>query len=206
MTTIALFLTAAYLAGGIPFGLFLTRWHKGIDIRDHGSGNIGATNVRRTAGNALGALTLTGDMLKGCLPVLAAHWLLPAGHPGFEAVQTAAAVAAFCGHLFPLGLGFKGGKGVATAAGAYLAIAPMAILGILLVFLAGLAASRRVSVGSLTAALGLPICVALTTRSMALTLGALVIAVGIFARHEANIERILDGSEPRLFNYQSSNS
>lgn len=199
MTTIALLLTAAYLAGGIPFGLLLTRWRKGIDIRHHGSGNIGATNVRRIAGNALGALTLAGDMLKGYLPVLAVPWLLPANHPGLEAALAATAVAAFCGHLFPVGLGFNGGKGVATAAGAYLAISPLAILGILLVFLTGLAASRRVSVGSLTAALGLPLCVALATCSSALTLGALVIAVGIVARHGENIERLLAGQEPALF-------
>ncbi len=199
ITTIALFFTAAYLAGGIPFGLLLTRWRKGIDIRDHGSGNIGATNVRRIAGNTLGTLTLVGDMLKGFLPVWAVQWIIPAGHPGFEAALGAVAVAAFCGHLFPAGLGFNGGKGVATAAGAYLAISPPAILGVLLAFGVGLVASRRVSVGSLTAAAGLPIGVAMTTRSVALTIGALVITLGILARHQANIERILAGSEPKLF-------
>lgn len=199
ITTIALFLTAAYLAGGIPFGLLFTRWRKGIDIRDHGSGNIGATNVRRMAGNTLGTLTLACDILKGFLPVWAVHWIIPAGHPGFEATLAAVAVAAFCGHLFPVGLGFRGGKGVATAAGAYLAISPLAILGVLLAFGGGLATSRRVSVGSLTAAVGLPICVALITCSVALTIGALVIALGILARHQANMERILAGSEPKLF-------
>ena len=199
MTTIALLLTAAYLAGGIPFGLLLTRWHRGFDIRDHGSGNIGATNVRRIAGNALGALTLAGDLMKGFLPVCAVPWIMPAGHPGLEAAMAAVAVAAFCGHLFPVGLGFKGGKGVATAAGAYLAISPPAILGVLLAFGMGLAASRRVSVGSLAAAVALPICVAMTTRSGALTIGALVVALGILFRHKENIERILAGSEPRLF-------
>jgi glycerol-3-phosphate acyltransferase PlsY len=199
ITTIALFLTAAYLAGGIPFGLLFTRWRKGIDIRDHGSGNIGATNVRRMAGNTLGTLTLAGDILKGFLPVWAVHWIIPAGHPGFEAALAAVAVAAFCGHLFPVVLGFSGGKGVATAAGAYLAISPLAILGVLLAFGMGLMASRRVSVGSLTAAVVLPIGVAMTTCSVALTIGALVITLGILARHQANIERILAGREPKLF-------
>lgn len=199
MTTIALLLTAAYLAGGVPFGLLLTRWRKGIDIRDHGSGNIGATNVRRTAGNTLGTLTLAGDMLKGFIPVLAVQWFFASGHPGFESALAAVAVAAFCGHLFPICLSFQGGKGVATAAGAYLAISPLAILGILLTFGVGLTASRRVSVGSLSAAFSLPIYVAVTTRSVALTLGALVIALGIFARHRENVERLLIGKEPALF-------
>jgi acyl phosphate:glycerol-3-phosphate acyltransferase len=199
MTTIALFLLAAYLLGSLPFGLLLTRWRRGIDIRDHGSGNIGATNVRRIAGNPLGSLTLAGDMAKGFLPVAAVPWLLPSGHPGMAATMAAAALAAFCGHLFPIGLGFRGGKGVATAMGAYLAVSPVAILGVLLAFALGLGLSRRVSVGSLTAALALPFCVALTTHCLALTLGAILIAVGIFARHTGNIERMLAGKEPRLF-------
>jgi acyl phosphate:glycerol-3-phosphate acyltransferase len=199
MTTIALFLLAAYLVGGIPFGLLLTRWRRGIDIREHGSGNIGATNVRRIAGNALGLLTLTGDMAKGFLPVAAVPWLLAPGHPGIAAATATAALAAFCGHLFPIGLGFRGGKGVATAMGACLAISPMAIVGVLLAFGLGLGVSRRVSVGSLTAAAALPFCVALTTHSPALTIGALLIAVGIFARHRGNLERVVAGEEPRLF-------
>jgi glycerol-3-phosphate acyltransferase PlsY len=199
MTTVALLLLAAYLIGGIPFGLLLTRWRKGIDIRDYGSGNIGATNVRRIAGNALGLLTLVGDMAKGFLPVMAALWLMPADHPGRAATMAAAALAAFCGHLFPIGLGFRGGKGVATAMGAYLAVAPLAIIGVLLAFGLGLGLSRRVSVGSLTAAAALPLFVALTTHCLALTIGALLIAIGIFARHTGNLERVMAGTEPKLF-------
>jgi acyl phosphate:glycerol-3-phosphate acyltransferase len=199
MTTIALFFLAAYLIGSIPFGLLLTRWRKGIDIRAHGSGNIGATNVRRIAGNALGGLTLAGDMAKGFLPVAAVPWLLPAGHPGTAATVAATALAAFCGHLFPIGLGFRGGKGVATAMGACLAISPLAILGVLAAFGLGLGLSRRVSMGSLAAAAALPLSIALKTHAPALTIGALLIAVGIFARHRENIERVLAGKEPRLF-------
>jgi glycerol-3-phosphate acyltransferase PlsY len=199
MTSTALLFIAAYMVGGIPFGLLLTRWRRGIDIRAHGSGNIGATNVRRTAGNALGALTLLGDILKGFLPVTAVPLLVPPDHPAHAAALTGAAVAAFCGHLFPIGLGFRGGKGVATAGGAYLAVAPMAVFGALIAFGLGLAASRRISVGSLTAALALPPCVALATHSLALTLGAIIIAMGIWARHRENVERLLVGKEPRLF-------
>jgi glycerol-3-phosphate acyltransferase PlsY len=199
MTTIALFLLAAYLMGGIPFGLLLTRWCKGIDIRAYGSGNIGATNVRRIAGNTLGGLTLAGDMAKGFLPVAAVPYLLPAGHPGMSAALAAAALAAFCGHLFPIGLGFRGGKGVATAMGAYLAVSPLAIIGVLMAFGLGLGISRRVSMGSLAAASALPFCVAWTTHSPAPIIGALVIATGIFARHRGNLERVVAGEEPRLF-------
>lgn len=199
MTTTALFLLAAYLLGGIPFGLLLTRWFKGIDIRALGSGNIGATNVRRNAGNTLGALTLLGDLAKGYLPVTAVALLLPNGHPGMAAAMAATAVAAFCGHLFPLTLGFRGGKGVATAGGAYLAIAPAALLGVLAAFGLGLGISRRVSVGSLAAACALPLCVALATGSRPLSVGAVIIAVGIVARHRENIERLILGKEPALF-------
>jgi glycerol-3-phosphate acyltransferase PlsY len=199
MTSTALLFVAAYLLGGIPFGLLLTRWCNGIDIRTHGSGNIGATNVRRTAGNTLGVLTLVGDMLKGFVPVAAVPLLVPVNHPAHAAALAATAAAAFCGHLFPVGLGFRGGKGVATAAGAFLAVAPTAILGVLLAFGLGLALSRRVSVGSLTAALALPLCVALATHCLALILGATLIAMGIGARHHENIERLLAGKEPRVF-------
>jgi acyl phosphate:glycerol-3-phosphate acyltransferase len=199
MTTITLYLLTAYLLGGLPFGLLLTRWSKGIDIRDYGSGNIGATNVRRIAGNTLGGLTLAGDMAKGFLPVISVHWFLPADHPAVAATLAAAALAAFCGHLFPMGLGFSGGKGVATAMGAYLAISPLAILGVLMAFGLGLGLSRRVSLGSLTASAALPFCVAWTTHCPALTVGALLIAVGIFARHRGNLERVMAGKEPRLF-------
>jgi glycerol-3-phosphate acyltransferase PlsY len=199
MTTVVLLFIVAYLLGSIPFGLLLTRWRSGIDIRSHGSGNIGATNVRRTGGNALGALTLVGDMLKGYLPVALVPFIVPTGHPAHAAALAGTAVAAFCGHLFPVFIGFKGGKGVATAGGAYLALAPMAIVGVLIAFGLGLGMSRRVSVGSLAAASALPVCAALATHSAALTLAALVIAVGIGAGHRENLERLMAGKEPRLF-------
>ena len=198
MTTIALLFGSAYLLGSVPVGLLLTRWHKGIDIRGHGSGNIGATNVRRVAGNTLGSLTLLGDMAKGYLPVAAAQWLVPALHPGAPAAVAATAVAAFCGHLFPIALGFRGGKGVATALGATLAISPPAMIGVLLAFGVGLGLSRRVSVGSLTAAATLPGWVLWGTASWALSIGALIIAVGIAVRHWENIERLVAGREPPL--------
>ena len=139
----------------------------------------GSSARARTASASKGAM--------GC--GLAPSWAADAG----------TAVAAFCGHLFPVFISFKGGKGVATAGGAYLAVAPVAIVGVLIAFGLGLGMSRRVSVGSLAAASALPACVAFATHSPALTLAALVIAVGIGARHRENIERLLAGKEPRLF-------
>ena len=129
MGSVAL-VVVAYLIGSIPVGILLSKL-KGKDPRQVGSGNIGATNVMRTAGKALGVITLLGDILKGFLPVMFA---LREGFP--EYLVVVAGFAAFIGHLFPLFLGFKGGKGVATAVGVYLALSPFAVLGSFVVFVA----------------------------------------------------------------------
>ena len=143
----------AYALGSIPSGLVLTRVFTSIDIRKTGSGNIGATNVRRMAGNLLGALTLIGDMLKGALPVFMSIALLW-GEAGdiSEIITALVAFSAFAGHLFPLYLKFKtGGKGVATAFGCFLIISPLAVLLALILFVVVVKVSRRVSAGSLAA-------------------------------------------------------
>ena len=189
----------AYLTGAIPFGLVLTRCFTPVDIRRHGSGNIGATNVRRTAGNLLGALTLCGDVLKGALPVyLALHWL-PATLTGRDIYLALVALSAFGGHLYPLYLRFKdGGKGVATAAGCFLVLSPLATIVALLVFTLGVCWYNRVSVGSLLAAAVLPLAVWETTRAVALTGCAALITALIIYRHRANIIRLLAGREPEI--------
>jgi glycerol-3-phosphate acyltransferase PlsY len=190
----------AYLLGSIPFGLVLTRLFTSVDIRKTGSGNIGATNVRRLAGNLLGFLTLLGDVLKGALPVLLAVALLR-GEPGElpRSITAAVACSAFAGHLFPIYLGFKtGGKGVATALGGCLVISPLAVLVFLVCFIGVVKITRRVSVGSLAGTVVLVPAVWLTTGSEAFLFGTLLMAGFIFIRHRENIQRIVAGTEATI--------
>ena len=189
----------AYLLGSIPFGLVLTRLFTDIDIRKAGSGNIGSTNVRRLAGTPLGVLTLIGDVAKGAVPVALAQTLPPPSLLSRDVFLSLVVLAAFCGHLFPAYTGMKnGGKGVATAAGCLAVISPVAVLAALAVFLLAALAGNRVSVGSLAAAVTLPPALWWTTSSVAFTACALVLAVGIFIRHRANIRRLIDGTEPTI--------
>ncbi len=186
---------AAYLVGSIPSGLLLARRWGGVDVRRRGSGNIGATNVARVAGARLGAVTLAADLLKGWLPAWTASRLAPE-EPAWAA---AAALLAFLGHLFPLFTRFReGGKGVATAAGAFLALAPGAVAAGGAVFALVFAAGRRVSAASLAAALTLPAAAWLTGRPPVVWLGAGVIAALIFWRHAGNIRRLIAGTEPKF--------
>jgi acyl phosphate:glycerol-3-phosphate acyltransferase len=189
----------AYLLGSVPWGLILTRMFTTVDIRRQGSGNIGANNVRRVAGTPLGLLTLAGDLLKGAAPVYLAlrlSGLDPILKAGFVSVV---ALAAFVGHLFPLYLKLKGGgKGVATAAGCFLVISPVSILAALVVFLLIVCWSRRVSAGSLSAAVALPVAVWWSLRSPVYSGCALLMAVLIVLRHKDNIRRLIIGSEPAI--------
>lgn len=190
----------AYLLGSIPFGLVLTRLFTSIDIRKTGSGNIGATNVRRMAGNLLGFLALLGDVLKGAFPVFLTLAVFRGEAPAFaEGITACVAAAAFSGHLFPVYLGFKtGGKGVATALGGCLVISPPAVLFCLLFFVGVVKITRRVSAGSLVAATALVPAVWLTTASVAYLAGSLFMAVFIFIRHRENLKRLLSGTEPTI--------
>jgi len=191
----------AYAAGSIPFGLVIARlWGVG-DIRNYGSGNIGATNVRRTAGSLPGALTLLGDALKGCGPVWLAGviWPVPLA-PGGQFFLGLVAACAFAGHLYPLYLGGrKGGKGVATALGALLALSPLSLVVTLLVFVMTVCWTNRASAASLAAAAAMPLVVWQTSGSRPLTGWVLLMALGIAARHRANLRRLLRGTEPPLW-------
>jgi len=189
----------AYLLGSIPFGLIFTRLFTSTDIRSSGSGNIGATNVARTAGKLLGAATLAGDMLKGAVPVWIAVAL--AGKQGDwpEFFVSLVAFSSFAGHLFPLYMRFKGGgKGVATAAGCFFVISPVAGVVAVLMFTLMICLTRRVSVGSLSAAAILPLAMWKSTQSDLFTGCAGVVALAIFLRHRENIARLAKGEEPRL--------
>ena len=182
----------AYLVGAIPCGLLLVRRFTRVDLRQEGSGNIGATNVARTGGPALGLATLAADTIKALLPVWAA-----AAWTASPVTPVAAAVAAVLGHTYPIYSRFRGGgKGVATTLGGFLGIAPQAVLWAALVFLAAALVSRRASVGSLAAALALPVAVVLTTGAWMAAAGAAAAATLIFVRHADNLRRLRAGTEP----------
>ncbi len=197
----------AYLVGGIPFGLLVGKWAKGVDVREHGSRNIGATNVGRVCGWGWGVLVLALDGMKGFAPV---WWLAPAmaGALGADASSAraagpAAGLAAILGHLAPPALGFKGGKGVATSAGVFLALAPVTTAIAASVFALVVALFRMVSLGSVLAALALPVAYVLRPPEGATLPDAVLALCGVAAalvvlRHRENLRRIAAGTEPRL--------
>jgi glycerol-3-phosphate acyltransferase PlsY len=183
----------AFALGSIPFGLILVRL-RGVDIRTVGSGNIGATNVLRSQGKALGILTLGLDLVKGLAPVLLALRVAP--EPPW--VVPATAVAAVLGHCFSPWLRGRGGKGVATGLGVFLGMAPLATLVVLAAFIAVVARTRYVSLGSIVAALGMPVAVAAMGYPWPAAVAAAVTGVVITARHRDNVVRLLKGRESRL--------
>jgi acyl phosphate:glycerol-3-phosphate acyltransferase len=187
-----LLISLGYVVGSLPTGVLLAR-RVGIEVQSAGSGNIGATNVARTAGRILGVLTLVGDLLKGLLPVLLARALGEGA-----AVQGAVAVAAIAGHAFSIFLRFGGGKGVATGFGALLALGSVAALPALGVFVLVVAGSRIVSLASLSAAASAPVFLWLLDHPPAVIASAVVISALIFSRHHENIRRLLAGIEGRF--------
>ena len=183
----------AYLLGSVPTGLLLARIVGGVDIRTAGSGNIGATNVYRTLGRKVGVMTLIGDCLKGLLPVmiagqlhLAEPWLLAVG------------LAAFLGHVFTIFLKFKGGKGVATALGVFLGVAPLAVLIVLGIFILVVLVTRYISLGSILAAATMPLAVWLLGASQQKCAMTAVIAFIVIVKHHENIRRLLAGAESKF--------
>ena len=193
MLQIILILTLAYLLGSIPFSLIIARLFKGIDIRNHGSGNIGATNVLRTVGKKEAALALIADILKGVLPVLFTVFVLE------EIWIAATAVFVVLGHVFPIFAGFKGGKGVATSLGALIVIIPAGVIVSLIVWFLVLIVFRYASLASISAAIALPaICWGLTTP-LAFTAAASINAVIIILKHTGNIKRLITGTENKVF-------
>jgi acyl phosphate:glycerol-3-phosphate acyltransferase len=189
----------AYLLGSIPFGLLFTRLFGGGDVRKSGSGNIGATNVARVAGPLAALLTLLFDIAKGALPVWVAARLT-----GESATwMMAAALAALVGHCFPIWLKFRGGKGVATAAGAFLVLCPPALLGSMILFLLVLFFWRYVSLASISAAAAMPLLIYILwaphhAPPLIVTFGALAAAAIIIYKHDANIQRLVQGEESKF--------
>jgi glycerol-3-phosphate acyltransferase PlsY len=191
----ALILLGAYLLGGIPFGYLLVRMKTGRDVRGMGSGNIGATNVLRTTSRTLGVITLLLDIAKGYLAVWAAG-RLTAGSPVW---MSAAALAVMAGHAFPIFLRFQGGKAVASFVGAFLCLTPLALVvavGILVVVVAW---KRYISLGSIMAAVALPLAAWLVSRAAPPVVAAAAIAGAfIIWRHKENIARLRAGNENAL--------
>lgn len=201
MQNVIFILVTSYLLGSIPFGYLLVRIFRGEDVRRSGSGNIGATNVSRKS-PALGAFTLLLDAAKGFFAVEIA-----AAYPGFGAsdvrihrLMAASALFAIIGHMFPVWLGFRGGKGVATALGAFLRLAPIALLVAIAIFILTVLVSRRISLGSIVTAALFPTIVWLLNLSRDPLVLLLVgtAALLIIARHYPNILRLLSGEEPKF--------
>jgi len=190
---------ASYLLGSIPFGVLLTWLFGGGDVRKSGSGNIGATNVVRVAGPLPGILTLLFDVAKGA----AAVWL--AGRVSNESAtwMMIAALAVLLGHCFPVWLKFRGGKGVATAAGAFLVLCPPALIGSLILFLLVVFFWRYVSLASISAAASMPLLIYFLwaphhAPPPLVTFGALAAAAIIVYKHDGNIQRLVQGEEPKF--------
>jgi glycerol-3-phosphate acyltransferase PlsY len=199
-----LIILLAYLIGSIPFGYLIVRLHSGADIRQTGSGGTGATNVSRRAGKAAGLLTLVLDAAKGVLAVfLARLWLSPDGKLTWPVGL--AALAVIVGHVFPVWLRFRGGKGVATGAGVLLMLVPFAVVAAGILFLAVASLTRYVSLASILAAAAVPIIVWVQlefyqTRTDGETLVAFTVcaALLIIFAHRSNIERLTKGTETRF--------
>jgi acyl phosphate:glycerol-3-phosphate acyltransferase len=197
VATLILALTG-YLLGSIPFGLIFAKTLGGKDVREHGSGNIGATNVSRVVGPVAGILTLFMDTAKGA----AAVWLAARLSEDAAIAMMFAGIAALLGHCFPVWLKFRGGKGVATALGVYLALCPLAALVAVVLFVLVVAFWRYVSLGSLSAAAAMPLLTYILwapghAPPLVITLGTLFAAVLIFYKHDANLQRLVDGTEPK---------
>ena len=189
----------AYILGSIPFGLILAKLFGGTDVRKGGSGNIGATNVARVVGPLAGILTLILDVAKGSVVVLLAARL----SQDSATWMMIAALAALAGHCFPIWLKFKGGKGVATAAGMFLVLCPLAFLGSVILFVLVVTFWRYVSLASISAAAAMPLLMYFLwaprhAPPLVITFGSLAAAVLIVCKHAGNIRRLVQGVEPKF--------
>lgn len=196
--TLIVVLIVAYLIGSIPFGYLIVRKKVGADIRETGSGGTGATNVSRRAGKAAGILTLVLDALKGSVAVLIARVVAGPSLSG-EWLIAAAAIAVIVGHIFPVWLRFRGGKGVATGVGVFLVIAPIALLCAGVLFIALVAFTRYVSLGSIVAAATIPLFLwFVVAAARPVLIAAIVVAALIIFAHRGNIGRLARGVESRI--------
>jgi len=192
LETVLLASAASYLIGAVPFGLLFARWLTGKDPRAHGSGNIGATNAMRTGGKKVGALTLLADILKGTIPVAAAI-----AFESEELLIAAVALSAFIGHIFPVYLKFRGGKGVATMFGVIIPWMPWVAIGSFLIWFIIFRATRYVSLASMIAGFTLPLLAWFQDMSIEAIALCLLLGGLMTARHYSNIRRLWVGTEPK---------
>jgi glycerol-3-phosphate acyltransferase PlsY len=183
----------SYLIGSVPTGIIVAKILGAPDPRTVGSGNIGATNVGRAAGKTAGIITLVGDILKGVLITLFAFYAF-----GSPVAVSLAGFSVFLGHLFPVFLKFKGGKGVATALGIFLSIAPLQAVVALAIFAAIVAIFRYVSLGSMISAASLPVLLSLSESTIEYVILSALIAIFIIFRHSDNIKRLIQGTENKV--------
>jgi acyl phosphate:glycerol-3-phosphate acyltransferase len=182
----------AYLIGSIPFGYLIVRTTGRGDVRQTGSGGTGATNVSRRAGKTAGVLTLILDALKGAIAVLIAT------RAGDSSLIAVAVIAVIVGHIFPVWLGFRGGKGVATAVGVFVVLAPLALMCAAIVFLIVFLLTRYVSLGSMTAMASVPLMVSPNGLTSPIFLTSVAAAALVIFAHRANISRLINGTEPKF--------
>ena len=198
---IAIVVITAYFLGSIPFGYLIVRIRAGADIRQTGSGGTGATNVSRRLGKVAGVLTLILDALKGAAAILIGRLILDES----SGAITSVAVLVIVGHMFPIWLGFRGGKGVATAVGVFLVLAPLALAAAGVIFLIIVSLTRYVSLGSITAAASIPLFVWLqhglvspVSNLWATMCAAAISAALIIFAHRGNIRRLMQGTENKF--------
>ena len=195
-TLFIVLLIAAYLLGSIPFGLLISQKAVKLDITKTGSGNIGATNVAREVGLKWGIITLL-DILKGFIPVVFVHYLLGSSAEINEALKGMIGLAALLGHQFSVYNSFRGGKGVATCLGVFLAISPISCLFCGIIFFILVSLWRYISLGSIVASLTMPICLYFMSHSTFIIILSLIISLLITFQHRENIQRLIQGNERR---------
>ena len=198
-------IVVSYLIGSIPFGYLIVRHKVGEDVRESGSGGTGATNVSRRAGRAAGIVTLVLDAVKGAVAIIVAQMIIGEGGPNIDWLTAAAAVATIAGHIFPVWLRFRGGKGVATGVGVFLMLAPIAVVCAAVIFVVVVSITKYVSLGSIVAAAMIPLFVFmdmvfsqpisdLRPLLTATAAGAMLIILA----HRGNIRRLAEGTEPKF--------
>ncbi|NDC41774.1 MAG: glycerol-3-phosphate 1-O-acyltransferase [Chitinophagia bacterium] len=199
--TIAILLVLAYLIGSIPSAVWISRWVFGIDIREHGSGNAGATNTFRILGSKAGATVMVLDMLKGFVAVkLAFLSPLPPQWEAFTNLEVFLGLASVLGHIFPIWADFRGGKGIATLFGMILSIQPMAALSLVAVFICMLYLTRYVSLSSITASIAFPVIIVFifNAHELSYRIFAIATAVLVVLTHHKNIGRLIHGNESKV--------
>ena len=199
MIVVVILLLGGYLIGSIPFGYLMGRVNKGVDLRKVGSGNIGTTNVLRTLGWVPGSVVFLGDFGKGLIAVSIGHALAPLTGLDSSLVKSLAGFSSIIGHNWSIFLKFKGGKGVATSAGVFAILTPMPFVLSGLTMITVVVLTRYVSVGSISAAVGLPIFIWIWPgKSVFYLLFSTLIAIMIIIRHRSNLKRLWQGTENRL--------